>query len=131
MSGEYVISEDKDYKKGNGVRAYIKDGTFICSVANECGNAGGGWLCDIELLRYHIENYKQGVKGESAMNTSTNEQYIKELEEKVDKLETLIYDLVKTINTQTAMMKPVVFVAEDEDKVAEIKKFLNENALDI
>ena len=62
MSGEYVISEDKDYKNGNGVRAYIKDGKFICSVSDECGYAGGEWFCDIELLRYHIENYESGKR---------------------------------------------------------------------
>ena len=25
MSREYVISEDRDYKEGNGIKAYIKD----------------------------------------------------------------------------------------------------------
>lgn len=61
MSREYVISEDRDYKEGNGIKAYIKDGKFICDVSDECGNAGGEWFCDIELLRYHIERYKQGL----------------------------------------------------------------------
>jgi len=61
MNREYTISEDKDYKEGNGVKAYIKDGKFICDVVDECGNAGGEWFCDIELLRYHIERYKQGL----------------------------------------------------------------------
>ena len=58
MSGEYTISEDRDYKNGNGVKVYIKDRKFICDVADENGYAGGEWFCDIELLRYHIERYK-------------------------------------------------------------------------
>ena len=65
MKGEYVISEDRDYKEGNGIKVYIKDGKLICDVLDECGYAGGEWFCDIELLLYHIENYKQGLKGEN------------------------------------------------------------------
>ena len=64
MSREYVISEDRDYKEGNGIKAYIKDGKFICEVSDGGGDYGGTWFCDIELLRYHIERYKQGLKGE-------------------------------------------------------------------
>lgn len=64
MSKEYVISEDRDYTNGNGIKAYIEDGKFICDVVDEHGNAGGEWFCDIELLLYHIENYKQVLKGE-------------------------------------------------------------------
>lgn len=61
MSKEYVISEDRDYKEGNGIKAYIENGKFICDVQDEFGNVGGEWFCDIELLLYHIENYKQGL----------------------------------------------------------------------
>lgn len=59
MSGEYVISEDKDYKDGDGIKVYIKDGKFICDSVCEGGFCGEEWFCDIELLRYHIENYKK------------------------------------------------------------------------
>lgn len=62
MSGEYTIIEDRNYKKGCGVRVYIKDGKFICDVQAERGYAGGGCVCDIELLRYHIENYEAGKR---------------------------------------------------------------------
>lgn len=55
----------------------------------------------------------------------------KQADTRINKLENMVADLIKTINTQTALMKPVIFVAEDEDKVAKIKKFLNENTLDI
>lgn len=130
MSREYVISEDRDYKEGNGIKAYIKDGKFICDVVDECGNAGGEWFCDIELLRYHIERYKQGLKGEKTMET-VNIDYkekCEELEAKVEKLENMVENLIKALNNQP---KPVVFVAKDEDKIKKIKKFLNENTLDI
>ena len=128
MSGEYTISEDRDYKEGNGIRVYIKDGKFICDVLDECGNAGGEWFCDIELLRYHIENYKHGLKGESTMNASEKDQYIKELEAKVEKLEKMVENLSNVIGS---MPKPVIFVADKEDKMAKIEKFLKENTLDI
>lgn len=137
MSREYTISEDKDYKKGNGIKAYIKDGKFICDVADECGNAGGEWFCDIDLLKQHIERYKAA---EEAFPENDMSDFIDDIraeldaeqaKERIDELEKMVADLVKTVNTLTAMMKPVVFVAEDEDKVAKIKKFLDENALDI
>lgn len=62
MKGEYTISEDRDYKDGNGIRVYIKDGKFICDVRDEWSESGGEWFCDIELLRYHIENYEAGKR---------------------------------------------------------------------
>lgn len=64
MSDEYVIHESEEYKKGNGTKVYIKNGQLICDVQDECGYAGGEWFCDIELLKQHIENYKQRLKGE-------------------------------------------------------------------
>lgn len=66
MNEEYIIHESKDYKKGNGTKVYIKDGQIICDVQDECGYAGGEWFCDIELLKYHIERYNQGLKGEQS-----------------------------------------------------------------
>lgn len=62
MSGEYIISEDREYEKGNGIKVYIKDGKFICDVQDESGYAGGEWFCDIELLKYHIATYEKVEK---------------------------------------------------------------------
>lgn len=59
MSREYIISEDKGYKKGNGTQVCIEDGRFFCEILDEHGDAGGMWFCDIEILMYHIENYKK------------------------------------------------------------------------
>lgn len=61
-SDEYTISEDREYKDGNGIRVYIKDGKFICDVRDEWSESGGEWFCDIELLKYHIENYEAGKR---------------------------------------------------------------------
>ena len=51
-------------KDGDGIRVTIENGKFICEVSDGGGDYGGTWFCDIELLRYHIERYKQGLKGE-------------------------------------------------------------------
>lgn len=59
MKGTYIISDDT--KDGDGIRVTIENGKFICEVSDGGGNYGGTWFCDIELLRYHIERYKQGL----------------------------------------------------------------------
>lgn len=58
MKGAYIISDDVK-PDGDGIRVTIENGKFICEVSDGGGDYGGTWFCDIELLRYHIERYKE------------------------------------------------------------------------
>lgn len=61
MKGAYIISDDVK-PNGDGIRVTIENGKFMCEVSDGGGDYGGIWFCDIELLRYHIENYKSGKR---------------------------------------------------------------------
>jgi len=75
------------------------------------------------------EILRQSLEGEKTVKTEIDyKERCKELEAKVEKLESMVADLIKALNNQP---KPVIFVAKDEDKITKIKNFLNENALDI
>lgn len=63
MKNHYFIFDNMD-KQGNGVSVWIDDGTLFVEIIDECGYACGEWECGIEILKYHIAKYEQGLKGE-------------------------------------------------------------------
>lgn len=121
-----TIYKDPCFDIGEGLHVYLDDDNYVC--------------IEVKEERGHLHNYASipltdvlraaGAIVDEGVGDEDGEPGI-DYERRCAELETVITELVKTVSTLTAMMKPVVFVAEDEDKVAHIKKFLNENALDI
>ena len=64
MKQSYIIFDNMD-NRGNGVSVCIDDGRLFVEIGDECGYAGGEWECDIDVLKYHIAKYEEGLKGET------------------------------------------------------------------
>lgn len=81
---------------------------------------------DTNLLFKVDEAYdilKKSLNSEEAENEN-----ITELKTKVNILEGIIKDLVRTIDKSP---EPIIFVAKDDDEITKIKNFFKENTLDI
>lgn len=58
---KHVIMDTRDVN-GDGANVFIKNDQLVVEITDDAGMSGGTWFCDIELLRYHIERYKEGLQ---------------------------------------------------------------------